>query len=94
VDTARIVLGGHSMGAFAAAQYAAAHDDIAALLLLDAWDVGADASAMRGNAAERARQVAGIDDLGNAVVGADPESLVSEVENGPADWELLNLASS
>jgi pimeloyl-ACP methyl ester carboxylesterase len=92
VDPKRIVLGGHSMGGFAAAQYAAAHDDVAALLLVDAWNVGEDARTIRGNAKERAAAVAGIDDLGNSLVGADPESLVDEIEHGDATWDLLALA--
>ena len=92
VDPARIVVGGHSMGAFAAAKYAAAHDDVMAVLLLDAWHPHADARDFRGNAAKRAEAVAGLDDLGNSLVGADAESLVREVEQGGPDWDLLALA--
>jgi pimeloyl-ACP methyl ester carboxylesterase len=92
VDRARIVLGGHSMGGFAAAKYAAAHDDIAALLLIDAWNVGADARGFRGDAAKRAAFVAGWDDLGHALVGADAESIARETERSGADWDLLTLA--
>ena len=92
VDPARIVIGGHSMGGFAAARYAAAHDDVLALLLLDAWHPAQDAREFRGNAAKRAEAVAGLDDLGNSLVGADAESLVREVEQGGADWDLLALA--
>lgn len=92
VDTGRIVVGGHSMGAFAATQYAAMHDDVAALLLLDAWNVGADGVPVRGDAAKRAELVAQFDDLGNSLVGADAQSLANEVEHGPEDWDLLTVA--
>jgi pimeloyl-ACP methyl ester carboxylesterase len=92
VDPARIVIGGHSMGGFATARYAAAHDDVMAVLLLDAWHPEEDGRAFRGNAAKRAEFVAGIDDLGNSLVGADAESLAREVEQGGADWDLLKLA--
>jgi pimeloyl-ACP methyl ester carboxylesterase len=92
VDPNRIVIGGHSMGGFAAAQYAASHDDVMALLLVDAWNVGAEAASIRGDAAKRAETVAGIDDLGNALVGADPESLVRELDTAPPGWDLVTLA--
>jgi pimeloyl-ACP methyl ester carboxylesterase len=92
VDPARIVLGGHSMGGFAAAEYAAAHDDVAALLLLDAWNVGDDGRLLRAEPAKRPDYVASIDDIGNSLVGADPESLTAEVEHGGAEWDLVTLA--
>ena len=92
VDTGRIVLGGHSMGGFAAAQYAATHDDIAALLLLDAWNVGADGKPVRGDPARRAELVAGFDDLGNSLAGADAQTLAKEVEHSPEAWDLLTVA--
>jgi pimeloyl-ACP methyl ester carboxylesterase len=92
VDPARIVIGGHSMGGFAAAQYAAAHDDVVALLMIDAWDVGAEGRDLRAHAEKRPDFVAGIDDLGNAVVGADPESLTREIERSGTEWELVTLA--
>ena len=92
VDPRRIVLAGHSMGGFAAAQYAAAHDDVAGLILLDAWNVGADARTCCTDAAKRAETVAGFDDLGHALVGADQESLTRELEHARPDWDLVTLA--
>jgi len=92
VDPARIVLGGHSMGGFAAAQYAATHDDVAALMLLEAWNVGAEGRTLRADPATRPAFVAGIDDIGNSLVGADPESLTVEIEHGPDAWDLVTLA--
>jgi pimeloyl-ACP methyl ester carboxylesterase len=92
VDPARIVVGGHSMGGFAAAEYAAAHDDVLALLLIEAWNAGADGSDLRAHPDKRPEVVAGIDDLGNSLVGADPESLTREIERSGADWDLVTLA--
>lgn len=92
VDTRRIVIGGHSMGGLAAAKHAAAHDDVIALLLIDPWNPVSDAVPVRADPAKHAELVAGIDDLGNSVVGADAESLATEVERSPADWDLPTLA--
>jgi pimeloyl-ACP methyl ester carboxylesterase len=93
VDPARIVIGGHSMGGFAAAEYAAGHDDVAGVMLLDAWNVAADAQWARGHADRRPQLVAGVnEDLGNSLVGATAESLVHEVETSDAGWDLITLA--
>ena len=92
VDPKRIVIAGHSMGGFAAAEYAATHDDIAGVILLDAWNVGADARTCCTSAAKRAETVAGFDDLGHALVGADQESLTRELEHAPPAWDLQSLA--
>jgi pimeloyl-ACP methyl ester carboxylesterase len=92
VDPARIVLGGHSMGAFAAAEVAATRDDLRGLLLLDAWNVGLEGEPVRADASKRAELVAGFDDLGNSLVGATAESLADEVEHSPANWDLRTLA--
>lgn len=92
VDPTRIVIGGHSMGGFAAAKYAAEHDDVAALLLIDAWNVGEEARTVRGDAAKRAEFIAGWDDLGNSLVGADAESFARELESSAKDWDLVTLA--
>ena len=92
VDPARIVLGGHSMGAFAAAQVGAARDDLQGLLLLDPWNVGMEAQPARGDARKRAELVAGFDDLGNSLVGASAQSLAEEVVGSPESWDLRTLA--
>jgi pimeloyl-ACP methyl ester carboxylesterase len=92
VDPAHIVLGGHSMGGFAAAQYSATHDDVAALLLIDSWNVGAEGRTLRADPSTRPAFAAGLDDLGNSLVGADPGSLTTEIEHGRDDWDLLTLA--
>jgi len=92
VDPKRIVLGGHSMGAFAAAEAAASRDDLKGLLLIDAWNAGLDGQPVRDDPRKRAALVAGFDDLGNSLVGASAESLADEVVNSPAGWDLRTLA--
>ena len=93
VDPRRIVLGGHSMGAFAAAEVGASRDDLLGVLLIDAWNVGMEGAPVRGNAAKRAELVAGFDDLGNSLVGASAKTLAAEVERSPESWDLRTLAS-
>lgn len=92
VDPARIVIGGHSMGGFAAAKYAAENDDVIGLLLIDAWNVGEEGRIVREDPSKRAELVAGFDDLGNSLDGADPESPARDVEQGGEDWDLVTLA--
>ena len=93
IDTRRILIGGHSMGGFAAARYAAAHPDVAGLVLIDAWNVGADGKGLRAHPETRAAAIAEIgDDLGNSLAGTDSAHLAEEVERHAEDWDLLALA--
>ncbi len=93
VDPRRILIGGHSMGGFAAARYAAAHPDVAGVVLIDAWNVGADGKELHAHPEMRAAAVAGIgDDLGNSLAGTDATHLAEEVERHAEDWDLLTLA--
>ncbi len=93
VDPRRILIGGHSMGGFAAARYAAAHPDVAGVVLIDAWNVGADGKDLRAHPETRAAAIADIgDDLGNSLAGTDAAHLAEEVERHADDWDLLTLA--
>jgi pimeloyl-ACP methyl ester carboxylesterase len=93
IDPRRILVGGHSMGGFAAARYAAAHPDVAGVVLIDAWNVGADGKALRAHPETRAAAVAEIgDDFGNSLAGTDAAHLAEEVERHADDWDLLALA--
>src|SRR6185295_17589607 len=85
--------GGHSMGGFAAARYAAAHQDVAGVVLIDAWNVGADGKDLRAHPEMRAAAIAGLgDDFGNSLAGTDPAHLAAEIERHADDWDLLALA--
>ena len=93
IDTHRILVGGHSMGGFAAARYAAAHPDVAGVVLIDAWNVGADGKDLRAHPERRTAAIAEIgDDLGNSLAGTDAAHLAEEVERHADDWDLLTLA--
>jgi pimeloyl-ACP methyl ester carboxylesterase len=94
IDTRRLAIGGHSMGGFAAARYAAQHEDVAGVVLLDPWNVGADGKSLRtASEAERAAAVADIgSDLGTSLAGVDAQGLAAEVERHGDDWDLIDLA--
>jgi pimeloyl-ACP methyl ester carboxylesterase len=93
IDPRRILIGGHSMGGFAAARYAAAHPEVAGVVLIDAWNVGADGKALRAHPERRAAAAASLgDDFGNSLAGTDPARLVEEIERHAEDWDLLALA--
>lgn len=93
IDPRRIVIAGHSMGGFAGALQASRDPQVAGLILLDAWDVGATADEIRAaGAAGRAGLVASFDDLGRALIGATAESLADEVERRGPSWRLQALA--
>lgn len=98
IDPRRILIGGHSMGGFAAAQYvagkyAAAHPDVAGVVLIDAWNVGADGKDLRAHPETRAAAIAEMgDDFGNSLAGTDAALLTEEVEQHADEWDLLTLA--
>ncbi|HEX4496583.1 MAG TPA: alpha/beta hydrolase [Thermoanaerobaculia bacterium] len=93
IDPHRILIGGHSMGGFAAALYAGTHPDVAGVVLIDAWNVGADGKDLRAHPEKRAAATAEMgDDFGNSLAGTDAAHLVEEVERHAEDWDLLTLA--
>lgn len=93
VDTGRLAIGGHSMGGFAAARYAAAHQDLAGVVLLDPWNVGADAKSLQGDAAARKAMLADLaSDLGTSLGAVDAAALMAEIERHGDDWDLMALA--
>jgi pimeloyl-ACP methyl ester carboxylesterase len=93
IDTRRLAVGGHSMGGFAAARYAAAHEDVAGVVLLDAWNAGADAKELQGNAAARTALLADLaSDLGTSLGATDAAALLAELERHGDDWDLMALA--
>jgi pimeloyl-ACP methyl ester carboxylesterase len=62
------------------------HRRLAGLILLDAWNIAADATQ------PRAALVAGMDDFGRALHGATPESVADEVIARGRNWSLPALA--
>ncbi|MFA9217326.1 MAG: alpha/beta hydrolase family protein [Sphingomonadaceae bacterium] len=93
IDLRRVLIGGHSMGGFAAARFVAAHPGTSGLLLLDAWNAGESGKEVLAHPEARAEFTTGIsDDFGNSLAGADGPSLVDELERHAKDWDLNDLA--
>lgn len=87
IDSKRIVLVGHSMGGFMAA-YVAAHDpQVAALVMICAWNIGP--TVLR--AADNGRS----DNYKNSsprLAGTTPEGLMSEAKNNALKWNYVDYA--
>lgn len=87
IDTRHIVLAGHSMGGATAAITAASDRRLDGLILLDAWNIAADA-----RNTPRTTLVAGLDDFGNSLRGATPESTADEILGRGRSWDLVAVA--
>ncbi len=87
IDTSAIVVAGHSMGGFMAADAAAAEPHVAGLFLIDPWDPSQTAAALatpKGEADWEA-EVAG--DL-PPLQGATYDSLTNEIKSGATKFDL------
>ena len=94
IDTHRIVLGGHSMGGFASAAHARADQQLFGVMLIDAWNVGADGQEFaKASGPARAELIAkNFDDLGNSLHGATAESIANETMAHRTDWNFQHWA--
>lgn len=92
IDTQQIVLGGHSMGGFAAAAQSRNDEGLMGVLLLDAWNVGRTGDELsKVSGAKRASLAAKtFSDLGNSLRGATPMSIAEEIVLHRADWNYLS----
>jgi pimeloyl-ACP methyl ester carboxylesterase len=95
IDTQRVVLGGHSMGGFAAAAHARADSGLIGVLLLDAWNAGADGDTLSKVSAKQRVALAAkdFDDFGNALHGATPTSIAEETVVHRGEWNFLSWAA-
>jgi len=87
IDGRHIVLAGHSMGGATAAMTAAEAKGLDGLILIDAWNIAADA-----RKTPRATMVAGLDDFGNSLHGATPDSTADEILSRGRAWDLVAVA--
>ncbi|MFD1103461.1 alpha/beta hydrolase [Sphingobium olei] len=87
IDTSAIVVAGHSMGGFMAADAAAAEPRVAGLFLIDPWDPSQTAAALatpQGEAAWKAEVEGDLPPL----AGATYDSLTAEIKEDSAKFDL------
>ena len=92
LDERRLAVVGHSAGGFAALMTAAGDPDVSAVVSVSAFDFGAAAAAIRGDAAARAEYVEAWDAELLPLRGTSGEALVAEMEAAGTAWELSALA--
>jgi uncharacterized protein len=89
IDPKHIVLAGHSMGGATAMMTAASTTDLDGLILIEPWNIAAGNSK---NATTREQLAKGMDDFGNSLHGATPESVADEAVTKRAQWDLVAAA--
>lgn len=89
IDPARIVVAGHSMGGFMAADASAADPKVAGTILVDAWNIGGEKARINSPAARKGAADAMRADT-VPLAGTSAELLVKEIET---DGSRLNLES-
>jgi uncharacterized protein len=89
IDPRHIVLAGHSMGGATAMMTAVSATGLDGLILIDPWNIAAGNSK---NAMTREQLARGMDDFGNSLHGATPESVAEEAINKRSQWDLVAAA--
>jgi uncharacterized protein len=89
IDPRHIVLAGHSMGGATAMMTAASATDLDGLILIEPWNIAVGNSK---NATTREQLAKGMDDFGNSLHGATPESVADEAVTKRAQWDLVAAA--
>ncbi len=81
-DAKHLVVVGHSMGGWVAAQAAAHHPELAGAAMISAADMG------RIGTMPRAQVVAGMRDGMESLAGTDPQRMANELAAGSARWSF------
>lgn len=92
IDPARIVVAGHSMGGFMAADAVAADPKAAGAILIDAWDIGKE----KADLVDPAKRKAALKDLREStppLAGTSAELLAKEIETTSAKLDLEALSA-
>ncbi len=79
IDTARIVLAGHSMGGWVTALTAAHHPELRGAILISAADMGRPGRLSRAGPTQRAQGARIMATMMEALAGVTPESMVEEL---------------
>jgi diadenosine tetraphosphate (Ap4A) HIT family hydrolase/pimeloyl-ACP methyl ester carboxylesterase/predicted small lipoprotein YifL len=92
IDTRRIVVAGHSMGGFMAADASAADPRVAGTVLIDAWDIGKEKAGITDAAARKAA-IEGMRPDTLPLAGTSAELLVKEIEATAVKLDLEALSA-
>ncbi|WP_421736694.1 alpha/beta fold hydrolase [Caulobacter sp.] len=92
IDPTRIVVAGHSMGGFMAADASAADPKVAGTILIDAWDIGSRAERITSPEARKAAISAMAPDT-VPLAGTSPASLIQEIETNADKLDLEVLSA-
>ena len=91
IDPKRIVVAGHSMGGFMAADASAAEPRVAGTVLIDSWDIGSRSERITSPEARKAVIEAMRPDT--APLATTPEALVAEIERDADKLDLEKLTA-
>jgi diadenosine tetraphosphate (Ap4A) HIT family hydrolase/pimeloyl-ACP methyl ester carboxylesterase len=92
IDPTRIVVAGHSMGGFMAADASASAPKVAGTILIDAWNIGGEKARITSPAARKAAADALRDDT-VPLAGTSAELLVKEIETSGSRLNLESLVA-
>lgn len=97
IDTRRILVIGHSMGGYMAASSAAHNPQIAAVVLISAWSIGADYESLSQNGSKRSTikdEAKSLGEDGNLLPlsGTNNEALAHEIYDHQSQLNFVNLA--
>ena len=89
IDPKKIVLIGHSMGGFMAACVTARDPEIAGLVMISAWNIGATMSGPR-----ETHRIDSFSAASTRLAGTTPVGLQAEAEANAAKWNYLDYAEA
>jgi len=89
MDPKKIVLIGHSLGGFMAASAAARDPEVAGLVMISAWNIGATMSGPR-----ETHRVDSFPAASSRLAGTTPAGLPSEAEANATKWNYLDYAEA
>lgn len=91
VDPKRIVVAGHSMGGFMAADAVAAEPRVAGAVLIDSWDIGEEAAKLTSDQVRKGAAEAMRPDT--APLATTSEALIAEIQRDAAKLDLEKLSA-
>lgn len=94
IDPRRIFVVGHSMGGMMAASAAARAPFVAGVVLISAWDIGADGAKFKDPAVRRKVKAGEFTADVIPLAGATVDGLLDEAVDHATDWDFVNFAGN